>query len=152
MAKLLLVDDDSQLRSGLARFLRRSGFEVLEAETCAEARSLQVAETPDLTIVDYELPDGTAFDILNFARERESTEAIIVMTGLGTIDLAVQAIKLGAEHFTTKPVDQESLVILVRRTLDSQQRHRQNDAARALTARDARHPFIGVSKKTQRLQ
>lgn len=152
MAKLLLVDDDSQLRSGLARFLRRSGFEVLEAETCAEARALQVAELPDLTVVDYELPDGTAFDILNFARERESPEAIIVMTGLGTIDLAVQAIKLGAEHFATKPIDHESLVILVRRTLEAQQRHRQHDAVKALTARDARHPFIGESKRAQRLR
>jgi DNA-binding NtrC family response regulator len=149
--KLLLVDDDVQMRNVLALYLRRCGFNVLDAATLAEARKLQAQETPDLTIVDYQLPDGTAFDLLNAARERESSEAVIVLTGLGTIDLAVRAIKSGAEHFLTKPVDLESLEILVRRTLD-QQRDRRQRAFTAAVASATPTPFLGTSRAIRRLE
>ena len=62
MDKVLLVDDDVQMRSVLALYLRRCGFGVREAVNIADARQLQAKESPDLTIVDYHLPDGTAFD------------------------------------------------------------------------------------------
>jgi two-component system response regulator AtoC len=120
MSKLLLVDDDDQMRSVLALFLRRSGLTVLEAASCADANKVLGRESPDLLIVDYELPDGTAFDVLKGIEQRDTGEAAIVLTGLGTIELAVRAIKAGAEHFLTKPVDLESLEVLVRRTLDLQ--------------------------------
>jgi DNA-binding NtrC family response regulator len=149
--KLLLVDDDVQMRNVLALYLRRCGFNVLDAATLAEARKLQAKETPDLTIVDYQLPDGTAFDLLNAAREQDSSEAVIVLTGLGTIDLAVRAIKSGAEHFLTKPVDLESLEILVRRTLD-QQRDRRQRAFTAAVASPAPTPFLGSSRAIRRLE
>jgi len=138
------------MRSVLALYLRRCGFGVREAADLAEARQLQAKDAPDLTIVDYHLPDGTAFDLLNGTRERESHEAVIVLTGLGTIDLAVQAIKSGAEHFLTKPVDLESLEILVRRTLD-QQRDRRQRASTAAVASAAPMPFSGKSHAVRRL-
>ncbi|MDF3071332.1 MAG: atoC6, partial [Polyangiaceae bacterium] len=117
----------------------------------AEAQKLMAKEAPDLTIVDYQLPDGTAFDLLNHARERESGEAVIVLTGLGTIDLAVRAIKSGAEHFLTKPVDLESLEILVRRTLE-QQRDRRQRAFSAAVASSTPMPFLGKSRAVRRLE
>ena len=87
---------------------------MLDAATLAEARRLQSKQAPDLTIVDYQLPDGTAFDLLSATRERDGSEAVIVLTGLGTIDLAVRAIKSGAEHFLTKPVDLEKFMVVVK--------------------------------------
>jgi DNA-binding NtrC family response regulator len=149
--KVLLVDDDVQMRNVLALYLRRCGFGVREAANLADARQLQAKEAPDLTIVDYHLPDGTAFDLLNSTRERESSEAVIVLTGLGTIDLAVRAIKSGAEHFLTKPVDLESLEILVRRTLE-QQRDRRQRAFTAAVASAAPTPFLGTSRAVRRLE
>jgi len=149
--KVLLVDDDVQMRNVLALYLRRCGFGVREAANLADARQLQAKEPPDLTIVDYHLPDGTAFDLLSSTRERESHEAVIVLTGLGTIDLAVRAIKSGAEHFLTKPVDLESLEILVRRTLE-QQRDRRQRAFTAAVASAAPTPFLGKSTAVQRLE
>jgi DNA-binding NtrC family response regulator len=142
--KLLLVDDDAQMRNVLALYLRRAGFTVLDAATLAEARRLQHKQAPDLTIVDYQLPDGTAFDLLTESRERDAGEAVIVLTGLGTIDLAVRAIKLGAEHFLTKPVDLESLEVLVRRTLDLQRERRQRAVA-AVGSSETPDPFLGTS-------
>src|SRR4051812_2193820 len=149
--KVLLVDDDVQMRNVLALYLRRCGFGVREAANLADARQLQAKEPPDLTIVDYHLPDGTAFDLLNTTRERESSEAVIVLTGLGTIDLAVRAIKSGAEHFLTKPVDLESLEILVKRTLE-QQRDRRQRAFTAAVASSAPVPFLGSSRAMRHLQ
>jgi DNA-binding NtrC family response regulator len=149
--KVLLVDDDAQMRSVLALYLRRFGFAILEAANLADAKQLQLKESPDLTIVDYHLPDGTAFDLLSATRERDSHEAVIVLTGLGTIDMAVRAIKAGAEHFLTKPVDLESLEILVRRTLD-QQRDRRQRAFTAAVGTSALDPFLGTSRAARRLQ
>jgi len=149
--KVLLVDDDVQMRNVLALYLRRCGFAVLDAGSLADARQLQAKESPDLTIVDYQLPDGTAFDLLMSTRERESSEAVIVLTGLGTIDLAVRAIKGGAEHFLTKPVDLESLEILVRRTLE-QQRDRRQRAFTAAVSSAAPMPFLGKSRAVRRLE
>src|SRR5690348_11691243 len=149
--KLLLVDDDAQMRNVLALYLRRAGFTVLDAATLAEARRLQAKQAPDLTIVDYQLPDGTAFDLLTSARERDGSEAVIVLTGLGTIDLAVRAIKSGAEHFLTKPVDLESLEVLVRRTLDLQRERRQRAVA-AVVGSETPDPFLGDSAAIKSLK
>jgi DNA-binding NtrC family response regulator len=149
--KLLLVDDDAQMRKVLALYLRRVGFAVVEAESLGEAQKLLLKEAPDLTIVDYQLPDGTAFDLLTSARERDGSEAFIVLTGLGTIDLAVRAIKSGAEHFLTKPVDLESLEILVRRTLE-QQRERRKRAFSAALGGVTPMPFLGKSRAVRRLE
>jgi DNA-binding NtrC family response regulator len=148
--KLLLVDDDAQMRNVLSLYLRRAGFTVLDAATLAEARRLQQKQAPDLTIVDYQLPDGTAFDLLSTSRERDGSEAVIVLTGLGTIDLAVRAIKLGAEHFLTKPVDLESLEVLVRRTLDLQRERRQRAVAAVATSENP-DPFLGTSAAIKNL-
>ena len=151
MSTVLVIDDDAQMRGVLALYLKRLGHTVVEAATLAEGRAQQAKEDPDLTLVDYHLPDGTAFDLIGSTRERDSAEAIIVLTGLGTIDLAVRAIKAGAEQFLTKPVDLESLGILVRRTLESQRDRRQR-ALRAVTAQDATDPFLGSSRKIREIR
>jgi DNA-binding NtrC family response regulator len=149
MSKLLLIDDDSEMRGMLARGLRLAGYSVLEAETCVEGAQVDRVENPDLLIVDYQLPDGTAFDVLEAMKERDSTAAAIVLTGLGSIDLAVRAIKAGAEHFLTKPVDLESLQILVKRTLDAQRERKQKSSAQA---RSRPNPFLGESREIRELQ
>jgi DNA-binding NtrC family response regulator len=151
MSTVLVIDDDAQMRGVLTLYLRRLGHAVLEAATLADGRALQAKEDPDLTIVDYHLPDGTAFDLIGSTRERGSAEAIIVLTGLGTIDLAVRAIKAGAEQFLTKPVDLESLGILVRRTLESQRDRRQRALA-ASTAEEGANPFLGSSRKIREIR
>jgi DNA-binding NtrC family response regulator len=147
MGKILLVDDDEQLRSATAKFLRRHGFEVSEAATCQQAKSRTAETAFDLLILDYNLPDGSAFDMLEHVRQNELRCSVVVLTGVGTIELAVQAIKGGAEHFLTKPVDHESLVVIAQRALEAQREQRRHTATRAMTERDAREPFVGMSSK-----
>ena len=151
MSSVLVVEDDAQMRTLLARYLSRQGHVVFGAPTLAEGRALQAKETPDLIIVDYNLPDGTAFDLLGSRQEQDGAEAVIVLTGVGTIDLAVHAIKLGAEHFLTKPVDIESLGVLVQRTLEAQRDRRQRALA-AAAAQDAANPFLGTSQRIKELR
>ena len=151
MGSLLLVEDNAPLRGAIATYLKRFGIEVHEAGTCAEGRRQWLERGPDLLIMDYELPDGTALDLLRSLREQGSGEAVIVLTGVGTIDLAVAAIKAGADHFLTKPVDLESLSVLVQRLLETS-RARRRGAVSKLTRNTAPNPFVGESRAIAELR
>ena len=146
--RILIVDDEPDQRSVLRRFLARHGFEIQEAYSLANTLTVAPEFRPDLTLVDYRLPDGTAFDVIEGLKAAELETATIVLTGHGTIDLAVQAMKLGAENFLTKPVDLESLLVLVRRVLESRRRDRRAAAASVSSRRSGAtfDPFVGPSQ------
>jgi DNA-binding NtrC family response regulator len=136
-------------------FLEREGFDVVEAESCAQARALLTAQhiQPDAALLDYELEDGTALDLLPFIKEHDPSLPVVVMTGFGTIERAVRAVKEGAEHFLTKPIELPTLLVLLQRTIDNR-RARQRQLASAATQRahqDA-DPFLGTSDAIKALQ
>jgi DNA-binding NtrC family response regulator len=144
-AKLLVVDDAPEMLAALVEYLKRLGYVVSQATTRVEALARFEAEAPDLCIVDYALPDCTAFELIPELRKRDGKVAIIVLTGQGTIELAVQAIKLGAEHFLTKPVDLKSLGVLVERVLARLTEQRRSSAERRVEERSRVDPFVGTS-------
>jgi DNA-binding NtrC family response regulator len=144
-AKLLVVDDSPDMLGALALFLKRSGYLVLQATTGREAIASFEQEAPDLCIIDYHLPDTTAFELLPALRKRDPKAAVIVLTGHGTIELAVEAIKLGAEQFLTKPVDLKSLGVLVERVLVRLTDERRASAERRAEERTRVDPFVGDS-------
>src|SRR5258708_4520647 len=116
-ATILLVEDEPGVRFGVREFLGSGGYQVLEAETCADAQRIFGDAAPDLVVADYRLPDGNALELLPQLRRIDPGVPILILTGHGTIDLAVSAIKLGAEHFLTKPVDLATLSVLIERAL-----------------------------------
>ncbi len=139
--KVLLVDDEPGPRFGVYRFLRSHGFEVEEAEDCATARLKLRAFQPDVTVLDYRLPDGTAPDLLPQACE---TSSVIVLTAFASIDAAVEAVKLGAEHFFTKPVELDALLVVIRRLIENRRNRRLLLAdAHSGVHRLQRDPFVG---------
>ena len=142
-ARLLVLEDDDLVRRTMCNFLKRWGFEPVEASNVAEAVALAQEADIHLAVVDYSLPDGSAFDFLK-ATQGANLRSII-LTGHGTIDLAVQAMKLGAEHFLTKPVDFPSLRTLIHRVLKRQQADRRLDAQKTANARSRLNPFLGRS-------
>jgi DNA-binding NtrC family response regulator len=144
-AKLLVVDDSPDMLAALTLFLKRSGYLVVQAATGADAIASFEREAPDVCICDYHLPDTTAFELLPALRKRDPNVAIIVLTGHGTIELAVEAIKLGAEHFLTKPVDLKSLGVLVERALARSTEDRRVSAERVAEERTRVDPFVGDS-------
>src|SRR5260370_1191861 len=150
--RVLLVDDEPGPRFGLRRFLKSQGFDVEEADDCASARVKFRTFRPDVTILDYRLPDGTALDLIPEFRTIDDS-AMIVLNAFASIDTAVEAVKLGAEQFFTKPVELDALLVVIRRTIENQ-RNRQQIMADAQTSGGRRriNPFLGKSSAISELR
>jgi DNA-binding NtrC family response regulator len=151
--RILIVEDDEVYRLSLRAYLRSLGYQTVEAPTLAAAREAFVSVSPDAVVLDYELPDGNALELLPFLKGANAEIPVIIMTGHGSIDLAVRAIKEGAEHFLTKPVELPTLDVLLRRVLESLRDRRKLLASRqALDGRQPLDPFVGESASIRTLR
>jgi len=151
-AEILLVDDEAAIRFGVGDFLVSKGFTVREAATAAEALAAVEAARPDAMVIDYRLPDGDALGLIPRVREIDPRIFIVLLTAHGSIELAVEAVKAGAEQFLTKPVDLDTLLVVLRRGLDSR-RHRQRQmASERLESRRELRPFLGDSNAVRALE
>jgi DNA-binding NtrC family response regulator len=149
--RVMLVDDEAGPRFGVRRFLKSHDFDVEEADDCASARVKFRAFRPDITILDFRLPDGTALDLIPEFRSLGDS-ALIVLTAYASIDNAVDAVKLGAEQFFTKPVQLDALLVVIERIL-ANQRNRQQALAGAASKEHRRvDPFLGVSDAIRELR
>jgi two-component system NtrC family response regulator len=102
----------------LAGFLRKRGFEVLQAAGVAEALEQVSARAVDLVLTDLRMAGGTGLDVLVGVRRINPEVAVVVMTAFGTIATAVDAMKQGASDYLTKPIDLDELEVLIGRTLE----------------------------------
>ncbi len=143
--KVLVVEDDASLLDVLSIGLELHGFEVVRADGVSRAiLAIQKAQ-PSIILADYQLRDGTAFDLLAWLKARDLRVPLIVLTGQARIDLAVEAIKHGAEQFVPKPVDIELLTTMLRRALENFRNLQKTVSNRLERARYDRDPFIGTS-------
>lgn len=143
--KVLVVDDESGVRFGIRDFLEQHGYEIEEAETCRDAQHLFRTSRPDIVIADYMMPDGTALDLIPRLKEIDAQIPLLVLTAHGSIDLAVRAIKEGAEQFLTKPLELPTLLVILQRLLQKQRNHHKQLASKSRQVRQAIDPFIGTS-------
>ena len=143
--KVLVVDDEAGVRFGIRDFLEQQGYEIEEAESCEDAQHLFRTSRPDIVIADYMLADGTALDLLPRLKEIDSDIPLLVLTAHGSIDLAVRAIKEGAEQFLTKPLELQTLQVILQRLLQKQRNHHKQLASKTRQVRQAIDPFIGTS-------
>ena len=143
--KVLVVDDEAGVRFGIRDFLEQQGYEIEEADSCQDARHLFRVSRPDIVIADYMLPDGTALDLLPRLKEINPEIPLLVLTAHGSIDLAVRAIKEGAEQFLTKPLELPTLLVILQRLLEKQRNHNKQLASKTRHNRLAIDPFIGTS-------
>ncbi|GAB4385206.1 MAG: sigma-54 dependent transcriptional regulator [Phycisphaerales bacterium] len=120
MARILVIEDDSDLRFGVARALRKDDHEVVEAATLAAARKALDAQSFDVVLTDYNLGDDDGLLLVEKLRGEGFAGAIIVMTGFGSVELAVRAMKGGADDFLEKPVKLDELRTLIGRLLEDQ--------------------------------
>jgi DNA-binding NtrC family response regulator len=149
---VLLVEDDEHVRRAVAAFLRDHGFEVAEAPDCAAAQGVVRETRVDAALVDHLLPDGTALDLLPRLHALDALLPVVLLTGHGSIDLAVRAVKAGAEQFFTKPVELPALAVVLERLLAGRRQRRQQTAGRARREREALDPFVGVSPAVRELE
>ena len=115
--RVLVVDDDPAVRFGLKDFLETRGYRVDEADTAKSAEQAFRDNRPDVVLSDYRLPDGDALALLPRLRAISEEVPVILLTAHGSVELAVQAMKEGAEHFLTKPVTLPALEVVIARSL-----------------------------------
>ena len=116
--KILVCDDEANVRTFLRDLLTLEGFAVVEADSGKAAIDSVSGDRPDLCILDLMLPDASGVELLPRLKEQSPMMAVIVITALGTVDNAVLSMKAGAYDFITKPFDVDTILISVRRALD----------------------------------
>ncbi|HEX2644773.1 MAG TPA: sigma-54 dependent transcriptional regulator [Thermoanaerobaculia bacterium] len=146
---ILIVDDEPAVRFGIRDYLENRGYLVREAESCREAQEVLAGGEIDAAVVDYVLPDGNALDLLS--GESGLRPPIIILTAHGSIELAVQAIKEGAEQFLTKPVALPAIAVMLERALENRRSRKRELFHRSRRSRCALDPFLGTSPGIRRL-
>jgi DNA-binding NtrC family response regulator len=121
---ILLIDDDAEILGLLGRFFERKGWDVLRAAEPRGAATLYERERPDLVLLDIDLPGMTGLQLLDVLRARDPDATVVMLTGMADIGTAVEAMRLGAENFLTKPVELAHLEAAVERALEKVQLRR----------------------------
>jgi DNA-binding NtrC family response regulator len=151
--RILIVDDESSLRTALFRVLDRQGFHVITANCKREAEALAASDQPlDLALVDLRLPDGDGIELMSKIKAAHPNCQVIILTGHGSIEVAVRATQSGAFHFVTKPFNMDELLSIVSRALSHKTLQQENHQLRsALHTRYRFDNIIGTSEEIHRV-
>jgi DNA-binding NtrC family response regulator len=145
--KILVVDDEAAMREVVQMRLVEWGFEVYLAEDGMQGKEMAESQNPDIVISDVVMPQISGMDLLRFLKTGNPDRPIILVTAQATVDLAVEAMKQGANDFITKPIDYPKLkLILQAAEKDVQQRQESRKLATQLERGSGFGNFIGVSK------
>ncbi len=149
---LLIVDDDKHILEAMADYLRSLGHRTETASTCREALE-RMKEFPfEVVVCDVNLPDQDGFHLLEWATENAPETAVVLLTGYGTIESAVEAIRIGAFDYLTKPIIDEELHLTIQRALSARQIVEENKNLKAqLDERFGLSNIIGKDYKMLKL-
>ncbi|GMU36749.1 MAG: sigma-54 dependent transcriptional regulator [Phycisphaerae bacterium] len=117
--RILIIEDEQLIRWSLRQKFESLGYQVTEAQSGTEALEALNGGVYDLIMLDYRLPDMTGLDVLSHVREHDSDVVVIMMTAFSTIESAVDAMKLGAYDYITKPFDMDQLLRTVQKALET---------------------------------
>jgi len=134
---LLIVDDETDFRESACRYLKRIGFRVDEAEDGEEALNVTVNKKFDVVVLDIHMPGMSGIDVLRQLMERETPPKVIMLTGGGTIENAVESIKLGAYDFLTKPAKLDDLARMVKRACETHELEKENEQLKEVIRRQS---------------
>ncbi len=164
MSTVLVVDDKEMMRDSVASSLKRAGFEVQTADRAARALEQIAHKRPDVVITDLKMPGMTGVELLEQIRTIDDELPVVLMTAFGTIETAVEAMRLGAFDYITKPFEGDELVITVKRAVAHAGIVRENALLRMTAVSDAgggsmgqdgpahRHELIGASPAMSRVR
>jgi FixJ family two-component response regulator len=144
--RLLIVDDDDAVLRGLSSYFEQLGYTVIKAATGRAGITAHQTHEPDVTILDLRLPDIDGLQVLEVLRQKKAM--VVLLTGYGDIPTAVQAMRLGAENFLTKPVEMDHLVATIERAFEKVELRRENVRLRELiptSGRRASQYMVGVA-------
>ncbi len=149
--QMLLVDDDRHLLESMHQWLMTQGFDVSAAEGVNTAQSLLDKHSFDVAVVDVRLGDGDGFELLEYCRKTQPSLPVILLTGYGTIETGVEAIRAGAFDLLTKPLIDQELLLSIRRAISQQLVIEENkNLKRQLDSRIGLQNVVGNDPKMQK--
>ncbi len=148
-SRILIVEDESSLRTALFRILDRKGYSVITANRIEEAKVVIQGDSQiDLALIDLNLPDGDGLEFMDTLKKQHSNCEVIILTGHGSIESAVSATQKGAFHFVTKPFGIEELMSLVEKAMAHKKLAQENQQLKS--ALKTKHKFdqiVGTSEE-----
>jgi two-component system nitrogen regulation response regulator NtrX len=142
-ARILIVDDEAEIRRSLRMILEYEGYDVLEASSGPEGVSLAEREAPELVFLDIKMPGMDGLEALQRMRAAAETLPVVIISGHGTVSTAVEATKAGAFDFIEKPLASERVLVTIRNALDHTRLRDENRSLKR--AAEVRHQMVGES-------
>src|SRR5512137_292250 len=150
--KIIVLEDDLIVRKSLEQQLRYRRYDVASAGTIAAAEELLAKDNFDLMIVDVRLPDGDGTDLLKQIQSRPSKPIVVMISGFGTVDLAVECMSNGAFTFLTKPFSPEQLLVTLKKAEEHTQLVKVAQHLSAGEDEDTGSEILGKSKAVEDLR
>ena len=149
---ILVIDDEKNIREGLAIALEDEGYEVLTAGDGKTGLEKAMNDSVDLVITDLKMPELSGEEVLKQVISQTPGVPVIVLTGHGTVETAVEAMRMGAYDFLTKPLNLDRLFLLVKRALQNRQLILQHRALlREMEHRQRFENIIGKSSAMEKV-
>lgn len=150
MGKILIVDDEKGIREIFSLLLQEKGHTVREASSGEEALTTIPLFSPDLLLLDMNLPGISGIELLERVKRESPKTSVIIMTAFGSIRSAVEATRLGAYDYLEKPVDNDELLLLIARALEVKELNRRvEELQERLTEPVSLKRIVGVGPKMQ---
>jgi DNA-binding NtrC family response regulator len=150
--RILVVDDETDIRESLETLLSIEGYEVDLAQNAADGERRLEQRAYDLVLLDLMMPEKSGMEMLRDVRERDRHTPIFMITAYGTVEAAVQAVKLGADDYLPKPWDNEKLLIEIQRVIAGRRLQDENTyLKRALKQRYSFPSIVGKSERMLRV-
>src|SRR3954471_3096821 len=150
--KIIVLEDDLVVRKNLEQQLRYKRYDVASTNTLAGAQELLNKDNFDLMIVDVRLPDGKGTDLLKQLQTRPSKPLVVMISGMGTVELAVECMSNGAFTFLTKPFSPEQLAVTLKKAEEHTQLVKVNQFLSHAEDEDSGYDLLGHSKTIEQLR
>jgi two-component system nitrogen regulation response regulator NtrX len=149
-SRILVVDDEEPIRKTLRMTLEYEGYDVSESSSGQEALVLLEREPSDLVFLDIKMPGMDGLEVLDKLRERPEAPPVIMVSGHGSVQTAVQATKLGAFDFIEKPLETERVLVAVRNALE--RRELEEEVGRLRLKIERRYQMVGTSPALEKVR
>ena len=150
MRSVLIIDDEESIRHSLTGALKDEGFKTYIARTGKEGLEVVRAERPDIVLLDIWMPEMDGVEVLKRIKADYPDQAVVMMSGHGTIETAVKATKLGAFDFIEKPLSLEKLLVILQNAFSVQDLARENQALRKQIRKH--HMLVGESAAMKQIK
>lgn len=149
---ILVIDDEEHMRWIIERAMVKEGWKTVSAANGAEGLAKFASLSPDLVLLDLRLPDMNGIDVLRIFRQEQPRVPVIMITAHGTVESAIEAMKIGADDYVSKPFDMEELKIIIRRSLDVVQLTTEVDFLRGELGEKFKTTLIGKSQSVAEIR